>query len=277
MSTPAPPDLPAWSEDYLPDRIARVPVLRPAQPWTRESAWGDGRGDGVRVAIVDSGVDGDHPRVGNLTGGVAIETDPDRPGAVLRSEGPHGDLYGHGTACAAIVTSLAPGCELYSVRVLNENLKGRGSVFAAGLEWALEHRMDVVNLSLSSRSAALKETFHELVDAAAYAGVVLVAAINNIPAPSYPSEFAGVLSVAAAPGCAPDHWLCNPSPPTEFGAAGIDLEVAWAGGGTIVASGNSFAAPHIAGMAARIRGAHPGASVAEVRSVLRALADNAAG
>ena len=93
---------------------------------------------------------------GSVAGAVAIELDPDdRDGDGLRFvEGPHEDLYGHGTACAGIVRSLAPDAELYSVRVLGAELTGRASVFAAGLRWAIEHDMDVVNLSLSTSRAS---------------------------------------------------------------------------------------------------------------------------
>src|SRR4051794_28097416 len=94
--------LPAWSADYLSERLRTVPVLRTPGAWGRQAAWGEGTGRGVKVAVVDSGVDARHPWVGSLAGGVAIGPDPDRPGAVRLREGLHDDLYGHGTACAGI-------------------------------------------------------------------------------------------------------------------------------------------------------------------------------
>ena len=105
---------------------------------------------------------------------------------------------------------------------------------------------------------------------------MLVCAVNNVPAPSYPSQFAGVFSVAAYAGRDPEHFVANPQPPVEFAAPGIDLEVAWSDGGTIVATGNSFAAPHIAGLLARIVGEHGPITTSEAKTVLRALADNVA-
>lgn len=262
---------PAWSEAFDRDRLAEVRPLRLPTPITRDWAWGDASGAGVRVAVVDSGVDGRHPRVGGLDGGIAIEPDGEDVRIV---EGSHEDLFGHGTACAAIIRGLAPGCRLYSVRVLGATLKGRGSVFAAGLRWAIEAGMDVVNLSLSSRSADLRVMFHDLADLAAFRNVMLVSAINNARTPSYPSQFASVFSVAAYEGRDPEHFVVNPAPPVEYGAPGIDVEVPWTGG-SIVATGNSFAAPHIAGLVARILARHPGITPAEVKTVLRALADNA--
>ena len=268
-------ELPAWSEAFAADRLAAIRPLRLPAPITREWAWGAGTGAGVRVAVVDSGIDATHPAVGPVQGGVVIEPDADADDGLRITPGPHDDLYGHGTACAAIIRALAPECELYSVRVLGPALTGRGPIFAAGLRWAIENGMDVVNMSLSTRSRANLETFYELVDRAVFRNVMLVCAVNNVPAPSYPSQFAGVFSVAAYHGRDPEHFVANPRPPVEFGAPGIDVEVAWTGGGTIVATGNSFAAPHVAGLLARIVGRHRPITAGEAKAVLRALADNA--
>ena len=193
----------------------------------------------MKVAVVDSGIDADHPRVGGVAGAVIVEPDEKAADGVRFVEGPHADLYGHGTACAAIIRGLAPECELYSVRVLGAALTGRGAILAAGIRWAVEHGMDVVNLSLSTRSRALMDVLYELVDQAAFANVMLVSAVNNVPAPSYPSQFSGVFSVAAYPGRDPEHFVVNPEPPVEFGAPGLDIDVAWSDGGSLVATGNS--------------------------------------
>jgi subtilisin family serine protease len=115
-------------------------------------------------------------------------------------------------------------------------------------------------------------TFHELADRAYFAGTLLVCAANNVAIASYPSLFAAVVSVAAHDVRDPDVWFYNPEPPVEFGAFGLEVEVAWRDGGRIVATGNSFAAPHIAGLAARIRAAHPTATPFEVKTILAATA-----
>jgi subtilisin family serine protease len=268
--------LPAWSEELTPGRLQ--PVGRTGLVTVdRTLAFGDGRGAGVKVAVVDSGVDAGHAAVRGLAGGVAVEVDDDAPGGLRLDEGPHEDRYGHGTACAGIIRTLAPDCELYSVRVLGASLRGRSSVFAAGLEWALEHGMQVVNLSLSTKNAATLPYFHDLVDRAVFAGVMLVCAVNNVRAPSYPSLFSGVFSVASTADRDPERFVANPAPPVDLGAPGIDVEVAWADGGRLVATGNSFAAPHVAGHLARLVATHPGITVAEAKAVLRALASNATG
>ena len=264
---------PAWSDAF---REAERPHLERAGPWGRvERAWafGDGTGRGVTVAIVDSGVEADHPAVGGRRA---------RSGAGSREDGEPrveevepGDLVGHGTACAGIVHALAPEAELVSVRVLGADNRGRGDVFAAGLAWAVESGASVVNLSLSSRSDDYFALLHELADDAYFRNVLFVCAANNVPGPSYPSLFASVVSVAAHDVADADVWFYNPRPPVEFAAFGVDVDAAWRGGGRLVVTGNSFAAPHIAGLAARIRAAHPGITPFEVKTLLAATADNA--
>ena len=93
-----------------------------------------------------------------------------------------------------------------------------------------------------------------------------------MPGPSYPSLFAAVLSVAAHDVADPDTWFYNPAPPVEFGAHGVDVDVAWRDGGRIRATGNSFAAPHLAGQAARLRSRYPAATPFEIKALLAATA-----
>ncbi len=266
-------DLPAWAEAFTPERL--LPVRPIGLSLTREWAWGASTGRGVKVAIIDSGVDGSHERVGGVTGGVALTYDPDSPDGVRVEEGPHEDFYGHGTACAGIIRGLAPECEIYSVRVLGRKLTGKGLVFAQGLKWAIQNGMDVVNLSLSSSRREYFGLFHEIADEAYFRRTLLVSAVNNSPAESYPSLYSSVCSVAARPESGPG-FSYNPAPPVEFGSAGVDVEVAWLDGGTITATGNSFAAPVIAGYAALILAKHPGLTPFQVKTILHATADNAA-
>ena len=263
---------PAWSGAFDPERLTRVTPLPFPEP-SRSWAWEGATGQGIKVAIIDSGVDADHPRVGGVAGAVSIELDPD--GATRVVEGPHGDLVGHGTACAGIIRSLAPDAELYSVRVLGENLKGKGSAFHAGIRWALDAGMRVLNMSLSTKSDQWFGPLHELTDEAYFKNVVLVCAANNVPGPTYPSQYSSVVSVAARLGQDPFSLAYNSRPPVEYGACGIDVDVAWLGGGSIVATGNSFATPHVAGMVALMLSKHPELTCFQVKSVLQAVADNA--
>jgi subtilisin family serine protease len=265
---------PAWSWQFEPAALPTVEVPLPASI-TRDWAWGGSTGAGVRVAVVDSGVEELHPAVGRLAGGAVIVTDPDAPGGARAVEGAHEDLFGHGTACAAIIRACAPEAELYSVRVLGERLTGRALIFAAGLRWAIDHGMHVVNLSLSTARLDHYGLFHRLADEAYFKRMMLVCAISNVRGPSYPSQYSSVFSVAAHDGKDASRFQYNPNGPVEFGAPGIDLEVAWLRGGAIRSTGNSYAAPHIAGIIARVLAKHPALTPFQMKTVLSVLADNA--
>lgn len=265
---------PAWSSAFDPQVLTEVdplPLPHPAHDW----AWGGATGAGVKVAVIDSGIDAEHPRVGHLAGSVAFELDPEEDSGYRVLEGAHEDLVGHGTACAGIIRSLAPDAEIYSVRVLGSNLKGRGALFVAGVRWAVEAGMHVANLSLSTGSDRWFGQLHDLADDAYFKRVLLICAANNVPGPTYPSQYASVISVAAREGSDPYAIAYNPHPPVEFGAIGIEVDVAWTGGTSITATGNSFATPHVTGLVARMLSKHPELTPFQVKSVLQSVADNA--
>ncbi len=267
---------PAWSSQFAADALRELTAVGPIGELTREWAWGDSTGKRVRVAVVDSGIEHNHPALnGCVRGGVVVEYDGRTRNKVRFAvdEAPH-DLCGHGTACAGIIHALAPDAELYSVRVLGKDMTGRALQFAGGLRWAIEHDMHVVNLSLSTSRSEYYALFHELADDAYFKNVVLVSAVNNIPAPSYPSLYASVISVAAHAGHDPFTYYYNPAPPVEFGAPGIDVPVAWLNKSYTVSTGNSFAAPHIAGIVALIRSKHPELTPFQIKTVLFACAAN---
>jgi subtilisin len=268
-------DLPAWSLEA--DDSARV-ALPSAWPHVLDRAWafGDGTGAGVRVAIVDSGVDASHPALhGPLQRAVAVGQAAD--GTTTFERDAVGDVSGHGTACAGIIRALAPECELTSVRVLGPDLTGGGAALVAGLEWAVREGHDLVNLSLSTTKPQFAEALRDLADEAYFGGCLLIASAHNMPVHSWPWRFAPVLSVASHGETDPEAFFYNPRPPVEFHARGMDVEVAWAGGTTIRASGNSFATPHMTGMAARVLGAHPGLLPFQVKTVLHLSAGNVGG
>ena len=265
-------DLPAWSLDR---ESALAATHRSPFPLTdaREWAWGGATGEGVRVCVIDSGIDGTHPAVGGVNGAVYVELGEDGETTSVLDDG-EGDLFGHGTACAGIIRTLAPGCEIHSVRTLGRRLTGRGVVLLAGLRWAIEQGYDVINLSLSMSKASFVEELRELADAAYFKNTLLVAAAHNMPVVSYPWRFPAVVSVGSHQGSDPLEFYANPTPPVEFLACGVEVELAWLEHATIRATGNSFATPHIAGIAALILSKHPGLTPFEVKSLLRATAGN---
>ncbi len=134
--------------------------------------------------------------------------------------------------------------------------------------------MDVCNVSMGTTKKNFFAALHNLADKAYFRNTVLVTAANNMPAPSFPSLYSSVVSVASHDGKDPYLFYYNPSSPVEFGAPGIDVRVAWADGGWITAAGNNFAAPHISGIAAKIHGKHLGLTPFQMKTVLRVLSAN---
>jgi subtilisin family serine protease len=263
-------DLPAWS---LPASASDAIRMRAEWPErvTRDWAWGGSTGRGARVCVLDSGIELDHPHVGEVQRSVAVRKDGDE---ILVEDDEEGDLCGHGTACAGIIRALAPECELYSVRVLGAGYTGSAPVMLGGLEWAIEQGFDVVNLSLSTTKKQYVDRLHELADVAYFKRVVLVASAHNMPVESFPWRFASVISVGSHEVDDPQVFYANPTPPVEFFAPGLNLEVAWLGGQTIRATGNSFATPHIAGLCALILAKHGHLTPFQLKSVLHLTATN---
>jgi subtilisin len=263
--------LPAWSLEREAALAARLRSPFPLAD-SREWAFAGSTGAGVRVCVIDSGVDGTHPRVGGISRAVCFETGDD--GERRAVEDTEGDLYGHGTACAGIIRSLAPDCELYSVRTLGRDLTGAGAVLIAGLEWAIDEGYDIINLSLSTTKSQFVADLHALADRAYFANTLIFAAAHNMPVQSYPWRFPAVVSVGSHSGTDPHEFYANPDPPVEFLARGVNVELAWLEHSTIHATGNSFATPHVAGLAALALAKHPGLAPFELKSLLRAAAGN---
>jgi subtilisin len=266
--------LPAWS---LPRTAAGgIDLANPlAERVDRTWALDGSTGAGVRVCILDSGVERDHPLVGRLAEAVAISVGDE--GETIVEEDADGDLCGHGTACAGIVRALAPAAEISSVRVLGAGFKGSGKTLLAGLRYAVEQGYDVINMSLSTTKRELSDALHELADSAYFQRTMLVAAAHNMPVESYPWRFSSVVSVGSHEEADPFVFYANPDPPVEFFARGVDVEVAWLGGGAIRATGNSFATPTLAAIAALVLGKHPGLTPFQVKTVLYLIASNVGG
>jgi subtilisin family serine protease len=264
-------ELPAWS---LPaDAVDGIAI---SADWPervdRDWAWGGSTGAGVRVCILDSGIEAGHPLVGEIESAVAVSLGED--GEPVVADDDEGDLCGHGTACAGIVRSIAPDCGLFSVRVLGGGYTGSGPVLLAGLRWAVEQGFDVVNMSLSTTKQQFASTLHDIADSAYFKRTVLVASAHNMPVESFPWRFASVISVGSHEGKGSLELYYNPTPPVEFFARGVDVEVAWLGGGSIRASGNSFATPHVAGICALVLAKHPELTPFQLKHVLHLTASN---
>ena len=266
--------LPAWSlSASAADRI------KLDAPWpervTRSWALDGATGDGVRVCVLDSGVDANHPRVGGVEQAVVVSLDDEGKPQVADDE--EGDLSGHGTACAGIIRGLAPEAAISSVRVLGAGMKGSGQILLAGLRWAVEQEFHVINMSLSTTKREFADVLHELADTAYFQRTILVASAHNMPVESYPWRFSSVISVGSHEEEDSLRFYYNPDPPVEFFARGVDVELAWMGGGTIRATGNSFATPHMSAICTLVLSKHPHLTPFQLKSVLHLIADNVGG
>jgi subtilisin len=234
-------------------------------------AWGGASGDGIRVCVVDSGIEEGHPLVGPVAGSFAVVTE--ETGLMVRETGA-GDCCGHGTACASIIRRAAPDCEVTSIRILGERLSATGDVLLAALRWAIRQRFDVINLSLSTTRARYAAELRSLADEAYFGRAVIVASAHNAQVESFPWRFSSVISVGSHREDDPDLYLYNPQPPVEFFAPGQNVEVAWRDGTTIRSSGNSYATPFISGLCARVLSKHRRLTLFQLKNALYLTAAN---
>ena len=238
---------------------------------TPEMVWDGRTGRGVRVAVVDSGIDTSHPALkGKVKASVEASVEG---GRIIFRPSKGGDAAGHGTACAGIITSIAPDAELYSVKVLGANASGSGEMFLAGLDYAIKQKVEIINLSLGTTKPDYQGRLHDLLDMAYHAGCIVVAAANNLPQPSFPSIFSSSLvSVVKDERKDPFQFGYRYGEVIEMVAPGVQVQTAWPGGGYRQLTGNSFACPHIVGIIARIKEAYPDLTPFQVKTILYAIA-----
>jgi type VII secretion-associated serine protease mycosin len=223
-------------------------------------AWARSTGTGATVAVVDTGVDATHP---DLAGQVL-------PGAdfVTGTEGEAVDPHGHGTHVAGTIAALAgngtgvaglaPNARILPVRVLSANGSGYMSDVASGIVYAADHGADVINMSIGTTSQL--EAVTSAVEYAHGRGVVVVAAAGNTRSSgspvSYPAADAGVLAVAATDSSDNVAGYSNQGWYVDVAAPGTDILSTYpmASGEYRWMSGTSMASPHVAALAALLKG-----------------------
>lgn len=236
---------------------------------------------GVRVAIIDSGVDASHPAFAGKTVR-SFSVEPKGPGLTVQPCEPL-DGSGHGTACAGIVLRLAPDAEIVSVRALSPEGRGSRDALLMALRFCVKEGIPVVNLSLGvdlPKTAPVRPTdtktlldLYEVADEAFAKGVVLVAAgPNNASFRTYPSKAKSLIGVGRGAFADPERLELSLTADYEIVAAGLDVPAPALGGGERKWSGTSFACPHVAGHAARIVAELGSSEVLRVRGALHARA-----
>ena len=256
----------------MPDLKQTSPLQKLVDVKGLRDALDAGRGRGVRVAVLDSGVDGKHPVFATqLRAQYDVVTD--RMGSRCVKAEPT-DGIGHGTACAGIVLQLAPDAEIYSIKVIGNNSSGTADQLVAGLTFALDEGYDVINMSLGTTDARITTRLGALTDRAFYEGRIIVAAANNQGRTAYPAQFSSVLSVNMEGFEEATGLRYEWGGPIELSARGIYVEAPAPGGGTQLFTGTSFACPHVAGMLARVLSVYPGLAAFEARTILSLLSNS---
>jgi subtilisin len=163
-----------------------------------------------------------------------------------------------GSVCAARdrngVAGVAPEADLYGVKVLDSKGSGQYSWIVAGIEWAIEHKMDVVNMSLGSRSGT--DALAKVMTAAKAAGVTIVCAAGNDSGPvNYPARYPEAIAVSASDSSDRLAYFSSRGPEIALISPGVNVYSCKKGGGYTNMSGTSMASPHVAGLAALAIGA----------------------
>ncbi|HLX46278.1 MAG TPA: S8 family serine peptidase [Bryobacteraceae bacterium] len=144
-------------------------------------------GKGVRVAVIDSGVNANHPHIYSIAGGVAIAGDTEEPFYI--------DTLGHGTAVMAAIQEKAPDAEYLAVRVFHNALRTSVESLLHAIEWSIAQRAHVINLSLGTVNPAHADRFVPLIQRAAEHGTILVSALEANGVPALPGSLPGVIGV----------------------------------------------------------------------------------
>jgi len=222
------------------------------------------KGTGVKVAVLDTGIDYTHPDLdSNVVGGwdfVNNDNDPQ-------------DDNGHGTHVAGTigakdndfgVVGVAPEVQLYAVKVLNASGSGSWSGIISGLQWCVKNGIQVTNNSYGATSDP-GSTVRNAYDNAAAAGIVIVASAGNSgnssgsgDSVSYPAAFGSVIAVSATDFSDQRASWSSTGPNVELAAPGVSIYSTIPGGGYGTKSGTSMACPHVVGTAALVIGAGAG-------------------
>lgn len=247
-----------------------------------DHVWSKNTGKGVNVAILDTGVDYDHPDLaGNIAGGINYAGGWWKDGSTNKAY--WDDKYGHGSYCAGIVAALnnnigvvgvAPGARLWAVKVLGDNGYGYISDIIQGIEWCVDNGMDIASMSFGA--AEYSESLANACNAACNAGVLLVAAAGNEKGGPviYPAAYKSVIAVSATNTNDVIADFSSTGPEVELAAPGVDIKSTYTNGQYAIGSGTSMACPHVAGAAALAWAADPSLTAEQLRIRLQQTAED---
>lgn len=228
--------------------------------WNIRRVWGgpplSSAGKKVRVGVIDSGIDLNHPDlVSNIRGGVNFVV-PGRPPK---------DGNGHGTHVAGLIAArnngigvvgVAPSASLYAIKVLDDQGFGSVTDLIRGIDWGIDHGMHILNLSLSLSGQAPAALTHA-VQAAARKGILVITAAGNGgnaqgtgDSVEIPARLSSTLAVAALDRQNRRASFSATGPSLNLAAPGVDVLSTYKDDHYAILSGTSMAAPHVSGVAA---------------------------
>lgn len=226
-----------------------------------------GDGDGIRIAVLDSGIEIDHPYLQPRALVDDIAVDAQEPRFAMGG----GDLYGHGTAVAGIIWDWAPRAEIGSFRVLGKDLRSRSALVALAATEAIARKYDILNCSFGCVISGHMALYKEWVDRAYLAGVHVVAASCSHKSTEWPAHFASVLGIDCCEDLSNATLYHRKNHIVEFAAPAREQRVAWNNGEYRTMMGSSFAAAYLCGLVARILSVHPMRDPFAVKAQLRHL------
>jgi subtilisin len=233
-----------------------------------------GTGDGIRIAIIDSGVELSHPRLAGirLADDIAVVSDGLR---LVSTENSGEDVYGHGTAVAGIIHETAPDAQIGSFRVLDSHNNSRSAIVCEAVRLALDAGYHIINCSFGCGVLDQVLDYKTWVDEAYLKGTHIVAACNNFDflRPEWPGFFATVITVNMARTPDESRFWYKGGQLVEFAARGVDVDVAWRKGATKNVTGSSYAAPRVAGLLARLLSGRPDITPLQAKALFHAIAD----
>jgi len=221
-------------------------------------------GAGVRVALIDSGVNAQHSHVGFVAGGVGFSVTDDH---TVQSQEDFSDRIGHGTALAGILRAKAPQVELYAVKVFTDRLQVSFPVLEAALRWGIQQRMHIINLSLGTANASHRERCLAIIAEANAAGTIVVASSPAGQTNVLPAVLPDVIGVANDERCGWADYLYVPDDPIPFRAHPCPRPLP----GPAQArnfQGPSFASAHVSALLALLIEKNTGLPVSTLREAL---------
>ncbi len=149
-------------------------------------------GKGLKIAVIDSGINANHPHIVAKTSGIVVAGAHDTG---VNEEMSWNDALGHGTAVAAAIQEKAPGAEYYAVKLFDTSLRASSSQLVAAIKWAIDNGMDLINLSLGTQNLAYRPQLELLIEKGRAAGIVMICARHEGRHSVLPGMLDGVLSV----------------------------------------------------------------------------------